>query len=49
MWGAAWHPAGLWMGAAGGSGGALWFWKDDQDKSFHTVKLPNNGRDLSRA
>jgi hypothetical protein len=29
-----------------GNGGALWFWKPDQPLAFHTVKLPNNSRDL---
>jgi WD40 repeat protein len=47
MWNVVWHPDGPWIGVAGGNGGALWFWKSDQDKAFHAVKLPNNGRDLS--
>jgi WD40 repeat protein len=47
MWGVVQHPDGIWIGAGGGSGGALWFWKPDQDKAFHTVKLPANGRDVS--
>ncbi len=47
MWGVVQHPTGFWIGAGGGSGGALWFWKGDADKAFHTVKLPNNGRDIS--
>ena len=47
MWGVVHHPDGFWIGAGGGSGGALWFWKGDADKSFHSLKLPNNGRDLS--
>ncbi|OAI51369.1 hypothetical protein AYO44_00745 [Planctomycetaceae bacterium SCGC AG-212-F19] len=47
MWGVVQHPEGVWIGAGGGSGGALWFWKADQDKAFHTVKLPANGRDVS--
>jgi WD40 repeat protein len=47
MWGVAWHPDGYWLGVAGGNGGSLWFWQGDQDKAFHAVKLPNNGRDLS--
>jgi WD40 repeat protein len=46
-WAVAFHPAGFIVGAGGGgSGGALWFWKPDQPKSFHTVKLPNACRDL---
>jgi WD40 repeat protein len=47
MWGVIWHPTGFWAGVGGGSGGAMWFWKGDQGPSFHTFKLPNNGRDLS--
>ncbi|MBY0528020.1 MAG: WD40 repeat domain-containing protein [Gemmataceae bacterium] len=52
MWGAAWHSAGFWVGtglgpAVAGGGGALWFWKGDQGPAFHTVKLPQGGRDLS--
>jgi len=47
MWGVAWHPAGFWAGVAGGSGGALFFWKGDPGPAFHTFRLPNNGRDLS--
>ena len=33
-------------GAGGGNGGALWFWKPEQPQAFHTLKLPNNARDL---
>jgi WD40 repeat protein len=47
MWGVAHHPDGFWIGAGGGSGGSLWFWKEDQEKAFHAVKLPSNGRDLA--
>jgi len=47
LWGIGWHPAGYWIGAGGGSGGALWFWKGDQGPSFQAIKLPNNARDLS--
>jgi WD40 repeat protein len=47
MWGVVPHPDGYWIGAGGGSGGAIWFWKGDADKAFHTVKLPSNGRDIS--
>jgi WD40 repeat protein len=46
MWGVVSHPAGFWVGVAGGSGGALYFWKGDQAAAFHTVKLPQNARDL---
>lgn len=47
MWGVVHHPAGFWVGAAGGSGGQLYFWQGDKAPSFHTVKLPQNARDLS--
>jgi WD40 repeat protein len=47
MWGIVYHPAGFWAGVAGGSGGALYFWKGDQPAAFHTVKLPQNARDLA--
>ncbi len=46
-WGVAFHPLGFIVGAGGGSGGALWFWKPDQAQAFHTVKLPTNARDVS--
>jgi len=46
MWGVAWHPGSWWVGAGGGSGGMLWFWKTEAE-SLHAVKLPQNGRDLS--
>lgn len=45
-WGVAFHPAGFVVGAGGGNGGALWFWKPDQPQAFFTLKLPNNARDL---
>jgi WD40 repeat protein len=46
-WAVAFHPAGFIIGAGGGgSGGALWFWKPDQPKAYHTVKLPTACRDL---
>ena len=40
------HPDGFLAGAGGGSGGALWFWKPEEPLAFHTVKLPQNARDL---
>lgn len=46
LWGVVFHPDGFVIGAGGGSGGALWFWKPEEAQSFHTVKLPNNARDL---
>jgi WD40 repeat protein len=45
-WGAAFHPSGSVIGVGGGNGGALWFWKPEQALSFHTVRLPQNARDL---
>src|SRR5205814_704984 len=45
-WGVAFHPSGAVVGAGGGSGGALWFWKPDAAPSFFTLKLPANARDL---
>jgi WD40 repeat protein len=46
-WGVAFHaPSGSVVGAGGGSGGALWFWKPDAAPSFFTLKLPANARDL---
>src|SRR5205823_5878344 len=47
MWGVAFHPDGFVIGAAGGNGGALYFWKPDQPQAFFTLKLPDNARDLS--
>jgi WD40 repeat protein len=45
-WGVAYHPSGFILGAAGGSGGALYFWRDDREPAVHTISLPNNARDL---
>lgn len=46
-WGVAFHQSGHLLGVGGGSGGALWFWRDTQSASVHTVALPTNARDLS--
>lgn len=46
-WGVVFHPAGFIAAVGGGNGGALWFWKPDQQLSFFTLKLPNNARDLA--
>jgi WD40 repeat protein len=46
-WGVGFHPAGFIVGAGGGNGGALWFWKPEAPQAFHTLSLPNNARDLS--
>src|SRR5207237_2767609 len=45
-WGVGFHPSGFIAGTGGGSGGALWFWRPNQERSFHPVNLPNNARDL---
>ena len=45
-WGVVFHPAGFIISVGGGNGGAVWFWKPDQERSFFTLKLPNNARDL---
>jgi WD40 repeat protein len=46
-WGVSFLPSAEVVAVGGGNGGALWFWKPGQAQSFHTVKLPNNARDLS--
>ncbi len=49
-WGVVWHPAGFWIGLAGGGGGGwLRFFKGDVAEEFHSVKLPANGRGLALA
>jgi WD40 repeat protein len=45
-WGVAFHPSGFIIGAGGGNGGALWFWKPEEAPAFFTLKLPQNARDL---
>lgn len=45
-WGVAFHPSGFIIGAGGGNGGALWFWKPEEAQPFFTLKLPANARDL---
>lgn len=45
-WGVVFHPTGFIVGAGGGNGGALWFWKPDAAQAFFTLGLPNNARDL---
>jgi len=47
-WAVAWHPAGFWIGLAGGGGGGwLRFFKPDAGDDFHAFKLPANGRSLA--
>jgi len=44
-WDVAFHPEGFLIAVGGGGGGgALWFWHPHQERSFHTLKLPNSGR-----
>ena len=45
-WGVVFHPSGFLVGVGGGNAGAMWFWKPEEPKSFHTFKLPGSGRDL---
>jgi WD40 repeat protein len=47
MWGVAWNSAGFIVGAAGGNGGMLWFWKPDQQAELFAHKLPDNVRDMA--
>ena len=47
-WGVRFHPSGDFIiGAGGGSGGSMWFWKPGQDKSFFDYKLPNVAYDVA--
>ena len=46
-WGVAFHPAGYIVGAGGGNGGAIWFWKADAAASFHAVTVPQSARDMA--
>ena len=46
-WNVRFHRSGIVIAVGGGgTGGALWFWKQGEDKSFHSLKLKNNGRDM---
>jgi len=47
-WAVRFHPSGRFLiGAGGGSGAALWFWKPGETKSFFDYKLPNTAYDLA--
>ena len=47
LWRAFFHPEGHLIGCSGGSGGGfLGFWKADQDKEVHKLKLPNTAREI---
>jgi WD40 repeat protein len=45
-WGVVFHPSGAVIAAGGGSGGRVWFWKDDP-ASVHTITVPAHCRDLA--
>lgn len=46
-WGVALHPGGTIIGAVGGQGGYLLFWKPGEAEDFHRLKLPDTARDLA--
>jgi WD40 repeat protein len=47
VWRAMFHPDGFLIGATSGtSGGFLLFWKPEEDKDFHRLKMPHVARDL---
>lgn len=48
IWGVRFHPSGEFLiGAGGGGAGAIWFWKPDEEKSFHVMALPAVAYDLA--
>ena len=48
VYGLRFHPTEPFLVAAGGgNGGALWFWKFDEEKSFADVKLPGVAYDMT--
>ena len=47
IWGVVHHPDSFWIGLCGGSGGWLFFWKDDAENEFHKLKLKSDGRGMS--
>lgn len=47
VWGLAWHPAGLWLGAVGGPTGYFYVWKPDAADEAFRLKLPDTARDMS--
>lgn len=48
-WGTAWHPDGFLIGASGGQGGFLYFFKPGQADEFFRFKLPDTARDMALA
>lgn len=48
VWGVRFHPSGEFLiGAGGGGAGAMWFWKPDEEKSFHAIGIPSVAYDLA--
>jgi WD40 repeat protein len=48
IWGVRFHPSGEFLiGAGGGGAGGMWFWKTDDEKSFHFTALPAVAYDLT--
>ncbi len=47
VWGVAYHRDGYWIGASGGSGGFLVFWKGDAAEEVFKMKLKTEARGLS--
>jgi WD40 repeat protein len=48
IWGVRFHPSGEFLiGAGGGGAGGMWFWKTDDEKSFHFSPLPAVAYDLA--
>jgi hypothetical protein len=48
IWGVRYHPSGDFLiGAGGGGAGGMWFWKPDDEKSFHFIGLPAVAYDLA--
>ena len=46
-WRVVYHPDGFLIGGCGGSsGGFILFWKSDEDKDFHRLKMPHLTRDI---
>ncbi len=46
-WGVAHHRDGYWIGASGGSGGYLIFWKNDAAQEVFKLKLKTDARGMS--